>query len=463
MKIKYLYITVALFILLGTIAIAAVSTFSPTTPTVQSAFYTLNNIYNLAVNGTSATEGNHVLSTTTSSVSTTSHSISEIYAYLANAIKRENLKTGVTYLGVTGFIDTSDPAYSTTTAYYASLTPSTTPSSSGYSLEDVYKLITDGSRATPLSNDITKSSVPVGTMYTTKSVYDALNSFITGLGASNIKRDVVYFGVTGTYQALLENGQTCDNYSQCLSQYCDGLGNICAACGGDESCPNFGGYINSCQSGVCYDGSVGDPCVDTGDCIYGCNLDTFTCNSGLTDQSCSSGSDCVSGACNTYDGANVCTTGAIGMGCASGAECLSSYCDTYFSHTCTNGGFGATCMDGSECSSGVCNSNSCTTATGLSCLNGYECASGICFNQICSSGLNGSSCSDGGDCSVGYSCFALLCSNGELGTSCYFDENCTSSICYNNSCVSGTDSSCGNNDDCLSGYECSNGSCSLII
>ncbi len=159
--------------------------------------YTLNDIYHLIANNTLATEGlNHELSTTSSPSVPTSHSISEIYAALANLPTQDKLKPDSTYLGVSQ----SGSAPTPTTFTPASLTPSGSPSITGYTLNDIWNLATtSGTRLTsPSSHSLSTTSAPTGTMHTLKEIYLALVAY-GDAHKSDVLNTTTYLGTLGTY------------------------------------------------------------------------------------------------------------------------------------------------------------------------------------------------------------------------------------------------------------------------
>ena len=151
MKFRFFIISFIFLTLLINIFVFAGITSNTSTPT--ATMYTLEDIYNLIHNNTIATEGNHSLSPDSEPTATSSYSTAQIYADLANLIKRENLVTGAPYLGVTGQYGVSDPDYATTTFTASSLTSSgTAGEATGYSLEDIWGLISSGTRVTEASH-----------------------------------------------------------------------------------------------------------------------------------------------------------------------------------------------------------------------------------------------------------------------------------------------------------------------
>lgn len=195
-KSIFIYL-VSVFCVLTIIAIAG-----SLTPSLSPAptDYTLDDIYNLIVNNTTATVANHTLSTTTSPTATSSNSVSEIYALLANLIKQDKVKNGATYLGIAGNYGVSDTREDVT-KLYSSLTPATSPAQTGYTLEDIYNLISNNSTTTAGNHSFSTSSSATETMHTIANIYDAIKpgSFIV---ASNIATGTTYLGVTGTYEPL---------------------------------------------------------------------------------------------------------------------------------------------------------------------------------------------------------------------------------------------------------------------
>jgi len=158
--------------------------------------YTLADIHNLIQN---ISAGSHTLVTTSSPVATTSYSISQIYADLSNLFYRENLKNGVTYLGVSGNYGVPDPTRSTTTVIYSSLDPAGPSQAQGYTLDDIYNLIINNTKTAAGSHNISPAVTPNSSMHTTSDIYNALTSLINSVSASKIKTGIVYFGKTGTY------------------------------------------------------------------------------------------------------------------------------------------------------------------------------------------------------------------------------------------------------------------------
>lgn len=176
----------------------------------DSTMYTLEDIYKLIHNNTTATEGDHDLFPDSSPTATSSYSVSQIYADLANLIKRENVATGTVYLGVTGAYDTPDPAYATTTIIASSLTPSGTAGDpTGYSLEDIWNLIDQNSTTTAASHDDSPAGAPTNSMHSLTDIYNAL----VDLGnekSSSVNPDITYLGAVGTYDASCGSGSGLD-------------------------------------------------------------------------------------------------------------------------------------------------------------------------------------------------------------------------------------------------------------
>jgi uncharacterized protein (TIGR02145 family) len=191
-------ISALLFVVAGLIIAGEITNINAPAPT----FYTLEDIYNLIHNNSAATEGNHSLTASSEPIATSSYSVSQIYADLANLIKREDLETGVTYLGVTGDYNNPDSSRATTTVLHSSLTPTTpSPQATGYTLEDIYNLIHSNTIATT-TKAFPPTGTPASTMHTISEIYtDLVNLAITK--ASMIKSGVSYLGQAGSYLSPL--------------------------------------------------------------------------------------------------------------------------------------------------------------------------------------------------------------------------------------------------------------------
>lgn len=198
-KIAFSIITL---ILLTSIIVFAGNLFPSATPAPTS--YTLNDIYNLISNSNTITLENHPISTTTAPIVTT-HSISEIYALLANLIQRENIRTGITYLGVTGLVNTpQDPARPTVSTISSTLTPDSHVAT-GYSLEDIWNLITNNATTTAASHTLSTTTTPAASMHTITQIYTALVNLIN---PANVKAGVTYLRQAGTLDAIAPASST---------------------------------------------------------------------------------------------------------------------------------------------------------------------------------------------------------------------------------------------------------------
>ena len=144
----------------------------------------------------------HVVSMLSGPTGVTSNSISEIYADLANLIPAENLRTGASYLGVTGHYGVSDNR-AQVPVLSSSLTPGASPNNAtGYTLGDLYNLIKSGTTNTSGGHFLTTSDSIVSTMHTTTDVYNALASLMSTMSPDDIKIGHKYLGVTGNYSPV---------------------------------------------------------------------------------------------------------------------------------------------------------------------------------------------------------------------------------------------------------------------
>ncbi len=196
---KYFFFASLVILLFGVFVFAGPITNS-SAPTETG--YTLTDIYNL-IHNQSAEEGDHSISAPSHPTATTSFSVSQIYAELANLIQRENLETGTTYLGITGDYDNPDTNRPTTEIISSSLTPDPEAdqgSTYGYSLEDIWNLISN-STTTAGAHAENPTEPPADSMHSLTAIYEAL----VALGQSKapyVNPAITYLGVTGTYDPL---------------------------------------------------------------------------------------------------------------------------------------------------------------------------------------------------------------------------------------------------------------------
>jgi uncharacterized repeat protein (TIGR02543 family) len=195
-KKLFLSLTIVLTLFITILVIAGTDLTKNTVP--EPSMYTLEDIYNLIHEVGPAAEGDHDIYPGSNPTATTSYSVSQIYADLANLIKRENVATGTVYLGVTGSYGTPDPDYATTTVIASSLTPQGSAGAVwGYSLDDIYELITNNATTTAGAHDATPTTPPASSMHSLTDIYDALVNLIDD---TQVRSGVVYLGVTGTYE-----------------------------------------------------------------------------------------------------------------------------------------------------------------------------------------------------------------------------------------------------------------------
>jgi len=98
---------------------------------------------------------------------------------------------------------------------------------------------------------------------------------------------------------------------------------------------------------------IGESCTSGSDCQSGyCDTYNHVCSNGDRGDGCGSGYDCYSLYCDTYN--HICTYGSLGEGCGSRPDCYSLYyCDTY-NHICTYGSWPDGCGANTDCQSGYC-------------------------------------------------------------------------------------------------------------
>lgn len=166
-----------------------------------STGHTITDIYNLIHNNNFSSPASHNLYPSTSPAATSSYSISQIYADLANLIKRESVATGTVYLNITGDYGNPDPAYATTTVISSTLTPdlgAVQGNAYGYSLEDIWNLIDSNATTTAGAHDSVPGGAPAGSMHTLSDIYDALVTLGENK-ASSVAVGTIYLGAPGGY------------------------------------------------------------------------------------------------------------------------------------------------------------------------------------------------------------------------------------------------------------------------
>lgn len=80
------------------------------------------------------------------------------------------------------------------TAKAGNLSPTSSPASSGFTLENIYQKLANGTDATEGNHDLTTSASPAGTFHTLKEIYEAIPTLV----ANTIKKGTTYLGITGT-------------------------------------------------------------------------------------------------------------------------------------------------------------------------------------------------------------------------------------------------------------------------
>lgn len=185
--------------------------------------YTLNDIYNLIHNNIVVEEGSHGLQPEVGSDATSTHSLSEIYIELANLVQRENLQTGITYLGITGDYDNPDPDRVILTGEGSSLTPITgVDNSNGYTIDDIYNLITSNILIAPDEHSVVPASLDFSYDNDLADVYEAL-VYLGTSKAANVKSGVTYLGQAGAYEFVPEEGGvpvSCNNQDTTVDGTC---------------------------------------------------------------------------------------------------------------------------------------------------------------------------------------------------------------------------------------------------
>ncbi|MFA7252592.1 MAG: BspA family leucine-rich repeat surface protein [Candidatus Paceibacterota bacterium] len=191
---------VILILLIATISFFALAgNLTPDAGSPTATMYTLTDIYNLIHNSGTATEGEHPLSASTTPDTLSSYSVSQLYADLANLVKRENVETGIEYLNIIGDFDNEDPDYATTTVISSTLDPiGSAGDVTGYTLDDIWNLIDSGATTTPENHDYAPTEAPTGTQHTLTEIYNALLDLGEAKAAS-VRSGVTYLGTEGTY------------------------------------------------------------------------------------------------------------------------------------------------------------------------------------------------------------------------------------------------------------------------
>lgn len=153
-----------------------------------TTMYSIDDIYNLINNNSTTTEANHNIYPSTDTGTPTMYSISELYVALANLINPA--LTTVTYLG-------STPTSTPVSAITKDFTPTTvTGTVTGFTLDDIYSLITENTRPLTPTHTFAPPSEPAGTMHTLIEIYTELSTLID---PATIATGTTYLAVTGTY------------------------------------------------------------------------------------------------------------------------------------------------------------------------------------------------------------------------------------------------------------------------
>lgn len=188
---KHSHLLISFFILLSVIISGALfaGSLTPPTPSPAPTMYTLDDIYNLIHNKATST---HSLSTSTSPAKSM-HSVSDIYVDLANLIDANNVASGTTYLGVTGGGITPAPLSSISVPFEP---VTVAPTSTGYTLDDVYNLVTSNTRITSPNYSYDPSTTPTASMHDLNTIYSGLANLID---ETKVATGTTYLGKMGTF------------------------------------------------------------------------------------------------------------------------------------------------------------------------------------------------------------------------------------------------------------------------
>ena len=285
--------------------------------------------------------------------------------------------------------------------------------------------------------------------------------------------------VCGKYGKKCEDKQTCTQHNDCQSLQCSTFG-VCISCSdgiqnGREFCVDGGGR---CSKGC----DAGSSCLHKSDCnskrceTVGASSSTKQCVN--CDDGLKSGNEVFA------DVAGPCPLAKSGSQCLLNSNCQSNQCVNEICQDCFNNvkdGWEDDVDCGFSCDKKCAKLKTCTKHE--SCVTGYCSSTTLTCEDVppteyCSNGQldvdQGETCLDAG----GPGCRNLghLCSNG---ASCQLDVDCTSSNCYNGTCVSCFDgvkngdessSDCGGAckpcDDlraCVTASDCFSGQCSSNI
>ena len=216
--------------------------------------------------------------------------------------------------------------------------------------------------------------------------------------------------------AVCQNGSTgdyCDTTGDCLDvdDVCDGEPAVCRqrvegdGCSSDDQCAG----ALYCANSVCQDGSTGDYCDATGDCGEAndiCLGAPATCRDRVEDDPCGGPSDCPSG---LFCANAVCQDGTNGDYCNATSEC------DEIDDICT--GSPAACTDRVE---------------GDACAGDDECTGSLyCANAVCQDGTTGDYCDATPDCGdVDDVCAGspAVCRERVEGDGCTTDDQCTGAL-----------------------------------
>ncbi len=297
-----------------------------------------------------------------------------------------------------------------------------------------------------------------------------------------------------------DNGSTCDDSNQCLSNTCtsgacvpDTNGcNVDTDCGSTSYCDRSQlvcqGRLPSgtalpgdgLHSGVCNDADAAAVCMSGL-----CNTEANTCaNEGA--ETCTDDAQCVSGSCTS--GHCVADEG----GCWLDTDCSgNSYCDRALLTCRVKLGSGETVPEdglhsggctqenaNAVCSSGLCNdsTNTCADESGTECEDAQECVTNTCTSGFCVPSDDGcwldSDCGSTSFCDRSQMvCVGNLAPGSKLPTDDLHDgvcDNDASTLCQSgvcssetNRCVSPNGDGCDKDDECLAEACGANGRCGL--
>ena len=257
----------------------------------------------------------------------------------------------------------------------------------------------------------------------------------------------------GTGVCLYANDQSCssnfDCVNVCVANNCTDVGSLFSACDASEN-DDCSFPLECSSTSVCLK-PQSENCVTNDECIQVC-VDGACSAPSLLDDPCDEDADCQSPLlCNDV----VCVQ------CLVNQDCLQFSFDACIVDTCANfSDVGEPCDETADCASNLlCNGQVCKE-----CLSNSDCSGGdVCIFEICSNiSDQGGSCDETADCIPGQNllCVSGTCTPRTCTANAQCDQNGQGQTCIFSHCddIQSLHGSCDDSDDCATSA-CANNEC----